>query len=448
MKNFILFFGISSFVFGDVFAGVPVASLAKSESLAQVEDTVHVAVRASQHQKMPIFLGYVGTATDDIKEIATIIASDFQMTEQCVVKVQHFDVIQKMSEIKDLFLQNYYIAIFISQEKNGFSWRLYDTQEAIMVVGKKYRKKGSILRGWAHNLADQIWPEFMGIASCFSSKIAYCRQLWVKHNGKDKVYKHIYIADADGKHVRPLIEIPTVCLAPRWSNQANDPILFYSENTLSNVRLVMANMYGKRRTICSFDGLNMLPAFADDNKNIVFCLSKDGSSQLYHSFLDTTHTRVFNRMTQNNADNFSPCYINDHTVAFVSDYQRKHPAIYLIDMKSLEVTPVTTDGYCACPDYCKANNKLLYSKMVGRCMQIFTYDCATKVHEQLTTGSESKEEGSWSPCGNFIIFAARLHGASRIARYNLLTGRMQYLTPASENCTYPAWSPVHTVFVN
>jgi Tol biopolymer transport system component len=177
-------------------------------------------------------------------------------------------------------------------------------------------------------------------------------------------------------------------------------------------------------------------------------LSKDGSSQLYHSFLDKTHTRIFNRMTKNNADNFSPCYINDHTVAFVSDYETKNPAIYLIDMKTLKTTPVTTDGYCACPAYCKANNKLLYSKMMGGAMQIFTYDCQTQVHEQLTTGSESKEEGSWSPCGNFIIFAARSHNKSRIARYNLLTGRMQYLTPASENCTYPAWSPVHTTFVN
>ncbi|MBP6870199.1 PD40 domain-containing protein [Candidatus Babeliales bacterium] len=412
------------------------------------DDSVHIAVAAKSHEKMHIFLSSVGSLTDELKEIVHIIASDFQMTEQCTVKTQHIDVVQKKSEIKKLYEQNYYLAIFISQEKNGFSWRLYDTQQATMVVGKKYEKRGLVLRGWAHNLSDQIWPEFMGAQSCFSSKIAYCKQLWVKHNGRDRVYKHIYIADADGKNVRPLVEIPTVCLAPRWSNQVNDPILFYSENTLSNVRLVMANMYGKRRTICSFDGLNMLPAFADDHKNIVFCLSKDGSSQLYHSFLDGQHKRVFNRMTQNNADNFSPCYIDDHTIAFVSDYQAKYPSIYSLDIKTLKTTPITTDGYCACPAYCKANNKLLYSKMMGQAMQIFTYDIGTKTHEQLTKGHESKEEGCWSPCGNFIIFAARSHGQSRIARYNLLTGKMHYITPASENCTYPAWSPVHTIFVN
>ena len=417
-------------------------------SITHVQDSVYVAVQASENQKLPILLGYVGVATDKLKEVISIIASDFEMTEQCSVKVEHFETLQKKSEIKKLFSRDYYIAIFISEDKNSFSWRLYDTQDASMVAGKKYEKKGDIVRGWAHNLSDKIWQEFMGSSGCFSSKIAYCRQVWTKQNGKDKVYKHIYIADANGKHVRPLVEIPTVCIAPRWSNQVADPILFYSENTLSNVRLVMANMYGKRKTICSFDGLNMLPAFADDNQNIVFCLSKDGSSQLYHSFLDKRRKRVFSRMTQNDSNNFSPCFIDDHMIAFVSDYKTRNPAIYQIDMKTLDITPITTDGYCACPAYCKANNKLLYSKMINRCMQICTYDCATKVHQQLTTGFESKEEGSWSPCGNFIIFAARSHGKSRIARYNILTGRMQYLTPVSENCTYPAWSPVYTEFVN
>ncbi len=412
------------------------------------QPSVHIAVQAIEHQKLALLVATVGTLTDDLELVAATIASDFQMTEQCTVTQEHFASVQKKSEIKKLFDRNYYIALFITQEKYGFSWRLYDTQSATMVCGKKYEAKGTIVRGWAHGIADQVWPEIMGTASCFSSKIAYCKQLWVKHDGKDKVYKHIYIADADGKCVRPLVEIPTICLAPRWSNHPADPLLFYSENTLSNVRLVMANMYGKRRTICSFDGLNMLPAFADDHKHIVFCLSKDGSSQLYNSFLDATHKRVFQRITHNNGDNFSPCYIDDTTIVFVSDYATKYPGIYQLDMKTFAITPIATDGYCACPAFCKANQTLLYSKMMGKAMQIFTYNWQTKEHQQITMGIESKEEGCWSPCGNFMIFAARSQGKSRIARYNFLTGHMQYLTPAAEHCTYPAWSPVYTTFVN
>ncbi|MGZ6254772.1 MAG: hypothetical protein ACXWL5_02200 [Candidatus Chromulinivorax sp.] len=413
-----------------------------------VDDAMHIAVHAIEHQKLQILIGIVGDIDEELQEIADVIASDFAMTEQCSVQVRQFAKLQKKADVQALHDENFYIALFLSHEKGGISWRLYDTQQATMIAGKRYEKKGTLVRGYAHNIADQIWPLFMGSSGCFSSKIAYCKQLWTKYKGKDKVYKHIYVADADGKFARPLIELPTVCIAPRWSNQPADPILFYSENTLSNVRLVMANIYGKRRTICSFDGLNMLPAFADDYKNIIFCLSKDGSSQLYKSFLNSMHQRVFERITHNTGENFAPCYIDQHTIAFVSDYKTKIPGIYVLNLKNLEITPIAIDGYCACPAYCKANNKLLYSKMVGRGMQIFTYDFTTKQHEQLTKGQESKEEGSWSPCGNFIVFAARLANKSRIARYNLLTGRMQYITSGDEHCTYPAWSPVYNQFFN
>ena len=191
------------------------------------EEPIHIAVSAVQHEKISILLGTIGDVSLELQEIISTIASDFQMTEQCTVMVQNFSSLQKKSQIKDLYTQKYYIAIFIIQDKNGLSWRLYDTYNAEMVAGKNYEKKGTIVRGWAHNLADLIWQEFMGTKSCFSSKIAYCKQLWVKHNGQDKVYKHVYIADADGKHVRPLVQVPTICIAPRWSNQAADPILFY-----------------------------------------------------------------------------------------------------------------------------------------------------------------------------------------------------------------------------
>ena len=182
MKKIILFLSLSFLNFEFLLSSSQSQSSAHEDVSAVAlakEETVHVAVKAIQHQKMHIFLGFIGDATDELKEVAKIIASDFQMTEQCSVKVKHFDILQKKSDIKNLFEHNYYIAIFISQEKNGFSWRLYDTQEAEMIAGKKYEKRGSIIRGWAHNLADQIWPEFMGMPGCFSSKIAYCRQLWV-----------------------------------------------------------------------------------------------------------------------------------------------------------------------------------------------------------------------------------------------------------------------------
>lgn len=412
------------------------------------QDSMHISVNAIAHEKIKIGLSIVGPCNFELQEVCDTIAADFLMTDQCQLVIKNYEHLDKKSQVKKMFSEQIYLLICLSQEDLGtISWRLYDTQQGEMIAGKKYHKKGLVVRGWGHAIADQIWPICMGNPTCFASKIAYCKQLWFKENGQDKVQKHIYIADANGGHERPLVQIPTVCLAPRWSNQPADPLLFYSENTVSNVRLVVVNMHGKRRTICSFDGLNMLPAFSQDHKHIVFCLSKDGSTQLYHSYLNGHYQRVFDRLTHNMGDNFSPCYQNDHTIIFVSDYATKYPAIYSLDIKTLQIEPICTDGYAACPDYSIIKNQLLYSKMVGKVMQIFIYDFATKTHRQLTNGAESKEEGCWSACGNFIMFAARKQSASRIARFNLLTGTMSYVTPASEHCTYPAWSCIYENFV-
>lgn len=411
------------------------------------DDGVHVAVQAVEHQKVPVVLGAIGDVDDNFTTVLATFKKDFEMTGQCKVTVKNFATMQKKSQMKELFEEGFFMAIFLTQEKDSYSWRLYDTSEPKMIAGKRYRKKGDIVRGWGHNLADIVWPLFMGSASSFSSKIAFCVQKWVKRNGKDKAQKHIYIADADGSHVRPLVTVPTVCIAPRWNKDIDAPILFYSENTVSNVRLVMSNMYGKRKVICSFDGLNMLPAFSDDGKHIVFCLSKDGTSQLYHSYIKRGK-RIYERLTHNEGRNISPCFIDSDTIAFVSDYLTSRPQVYTMKLSTQKITPVTNGGYCACPDYCKVNKKLLYSKMVSGAMQIFVYDFTTGQHEQVTTGYESKEEGSWSACGNFVIFAARHRLQSRIARYNFVTGKMKYMTPASQNCTYPAWSPVYYDFIN
>src|SRR3990167_6809996 len=113
-----------------------------------VPEGIHVAVTAKKHEKISILLGSIGDISQELQEIISTIASDFQMTEQCHVLVQHFSSLQKKSQIKDLFAQNCYIAIFIDQDKHGqLSWRLYDTYSAEMLVGKKYEKKGDVVRG-------------------------------------------------------------------------------------------------------------------------------------------------------------------------------------------------------------------------------------------------------------------------------------------------------------
>src|SRR3990167_3143308 len=313
-----------------------------------------------------------------------------------------------------------------------------------MISGKKIQKNQQTIAYLAHKIADEVWPQLFGCASCFRSKIAFCKQIWRKKYGREKPYKQIWVADFDGSNPQLFIDAPTVSFAPRWNNDVGSPLLLYSENTLSNVQLVLSNMFGKRKVVCQFDGLNMQPTFSADGQKVVFCLSKDGSSQLYLSYVDqTSKQRKFERLTFNQGQNIAPCFVDNSHVAFVSDFETNKPQIYLLDLKNKLTQKITDGGYCACPNYSPVRNQLVYSKMLGAGMQLFTYDFKTGEHTQITKSPGSKEEGSWSACGNYIVFGYNKGNVSRIAQLHLPTNSIKFLTSESDACSYPDFSPIY-----
>jgi len=405
---------------------------------------VHVVVSAQQNEKTRMALVSVGRVN---KEFIKVLKRDLELTGQYEVDLIKRKKVSKESEIQMLFEQGDCMALFISQYKWGYAWRLYDTIESHMIDGRKFMCEDKKPREAAHNIADFVWSVMMGQPGSFSSKIAFCRQMRERKRGKDRVRKQILLAEPDGSNESILIDLPTVSLAPRWNTNRDVPVLFYSENTRSNVRLMMANMFGKRRVVCSFDGLNMQPAFSENGREIVFCLSKDGSSQLYRSYLSKGE-RKYVRLTHNKSNNFAPCFIDNKTIVFVSDYKTRSPQLYFMDIRTQEMTPITKTGYNACPSYNKVRNQIVYSKMISGRMQLYVYDCASGKHQKITSGNTySNEEPSWSPCGNFIVYCANKGLNGRIVRLNMVTKERVFLTPESWNCSYPAWSPVYNAWL-
>lgn len=411
-----------------------------------IESDLQVSVQAQKTEKIHIGLISLGTIDAEFKQLLERLKKDLQWSEQCVIEEKHLETFKHHKDLKNLFGNNVSVAIIVSQDKNIYVWHLYDVTTVKMLCGKKIEQEHNSVSYVAHTIADEVWPQLFGTQSSFRSKIAYSKQIWRKKYGKEKPYKQIWITDFDGSSPKLFIDTPTVSFAPRWNNDASCPLLFYSENTLSNVQLVMSNMFGKRKIICSFDGLNMQPTFSDDGKKIVFCLSKDGTSQLYLSYINhVSGQRHFDRLTFNNGDNIAPCFVDNTHVAFISDYKTGKPQVYLLDLKTKGIEPITDGGYCACPAYSSVRKQLVYSKMMGAGMQLFVYDFKTGTHTQITQGGSSKEEASWSPCGNYIIFGSNKGMESRIAQVHVPTKKIKYVTSEQDNCTYPTCSPVYDV---
>lgn len=400
---------------------------------------VSVSVAAREHAKMKFLIVSVGTH-EEVKQIADIIARDCQWTGQCEVTVRSCDNVTTKQQMKDYALEGFPLVLFVSNDNvhDSIDWRLYDTRRVQLIGGKQYHKRGTVVRGWAHNIADEVWPIITGNPGIFSTKIAYCKDVIRKKNKPP--LKYIMIADYDGSNGEALITTPTINLAPRWNADVNNPLLFYSESTNINIRLMTANMKGQRKIASNFDGLNMQTAFSKDGTKMVYCASRgNGSCQVYYYSKGD-----FRKITHNEGNNVSPSMASDGSkFYYCSDYKAGKPYIYCYDFATNTHIPILEQGYCYCPSYCTPRHQVAYCKMVSGYAQLFVYDELTKEHVQLTFDATSKDECSWSPCGNFLLFATENKGKSRLAMLNLLTNERKFLSPEGEVCTYPAWSPIY-----
>lgn len=395
-------------------------------------------VSAQSHEKMPLLVVLQGLHEAELEEVTDVVVRDLGFTGQFAPVLRSSEMLPERTSFKEFMKEGFLLVLFISSCENaaGIEWRLYDAGMGAMLKGKRYLKRGAVPRGWGHDIANSVWPLLTGEPGFFSARIAFCKQV----KGRRRPLQHIYLADYDGSHEEPLVTTPTVNTMPRWSS--SEPTIFYSEHGRTNVSMMRVKMNRAKSKAASFQGITMQPAFSTDGKTVVFCASKgSGDCQLYR--FDGTGMK---QITHNKGVNFAPSLSgNGQKVFFCSDFEGL-PNIYGYDVVSQQMLKITSDGYCMAPSYNERRNWLAYTKKVKGTYQVFVYDVKTGVHRQLTTSSGHKEECSWSPCGNYLIFSVSHGNSSRIALFHVLTHEQRFITAANAICSYPTWSPVYGTF--
>ncbi len=416
-----------------------VASCSGVVQLSAFTDAVQV--KATEHAKMKMVVCLLGKKNSKLDRVVVQLQKDFSITQQFAVSTDQTPVLYKNDDVKLFFEAGFPFVLFVSKgKKHTIEWRLYDAQHAMMLVGKVYTKRGRSPELWAHHIADSVWPVLTGQQGFFSTKIAYCKE--IRKKGK-KVLMHVAYANCDGSNEKVLVTTPTVNVAPRWNRDPNNPLLFYSEHTNKNVRLIAVDMAGKRRVVSNFDGVNMQAAFSADGKKAVFSSSRGGGTcQLY--FFEKGNLK---KLTHNNGNNITPTFSDDaQTLFFCSDFEAGNPQIYRYEFKTAKMERITNGGFCVSPSYCQSNDSVAYSKIVKGTMQVFVYDLKTKKHEQVTFDAGNKDDCSWSPCGNYLLFAVETRNESRIALFNRITKSQQFVTSKGSICCYPTWSGTYNEF--
>lgn len=409
------------------------------ESAVQTESTrVELSREQSTQQALPLVLGLVGESTTPLKTLGKKLAYDLGYSGQCEVSIRSFEHVQKKETMQKLLKEGVLLAVFVAEQgKNVYEVRLYDTARATMLLGKRFSCMHDDVRVHAHMIADALWPALTGRSGIFSTKIAYCKKAPGKKGAK---IKQVYMCDYDGSNEERIVGTPTVNVAPRWNRDKQHPLIYYSAYTNDNVRLEAVNMLKQRKIVSNFDGINMVPAFSEDNKSIVYCASRGkGSCQLF-----MVKDGKLRQLTHNTGNNVSPSLSRDgKTIYFCSDYETGLPQICTYRLSDGAIERITDGGYCASPSCSLSHDKVAYAKIIDGLMQILVYDPAKKTHSQVTFGSGNKEECSWSPCGTYLVYAHEEGTKGMIVSLNLQTKRSKTVTAAKDVCSYPSWSPVY-----
>lgn len=442
-------------MYANIFMALIILSALNLSALGAVE---HISIaKADSCEKMGIIIALLNrddTKVEDLCNKIGVLLKNILHRGSCTlsgfrVELEQWREAPSQKKLVSVSKKGFPLIIFLQcMADQSLQWRLYDAESATMLQGKQIKLSDHNEQRYAELIADSLWPLLTGQEGFFSTRIAFCTQM--KHD--KHAQKSIFIAvpygnTAENNYPKPKKLIENIgAFGLRWNNDPYNPLVLFSQTTHRNVRLMSVNLYGLVKVISNLDGINMLPCFSADGSKVIYCASSQGKTHLFLYENSLEHGPCLRRMTHNSGNNVSPTLCENGDIIFCSDFQKKCPQIYYYYAVTKELEPITKDGYCASPHFCEKNKKIVYTKLHKGFMQLFIYDCLSKKHLQITNDAGNKQECSWSPCGNYLVFSLVQGQSSRIVVMNIVTGERSFLTKAGERCSNPAWSGRLNVF--
>ncbi len=379
--------------------------------------------------------------------LGKLIQDDLNSTDQLDIDLKKYNKSLDKKVLSKHFQKGISLFVFLSENKKlkeNINIKIKDTSSEEVLFDQNFKvDKKKVVLG-AHEISSKVLQALTGDAGPYLSSIAYCKVL----NPNQKV---VCVSDYLCKQTKTVVDAKTINIAPRWHSRL--PILYYSQFTRRNNRLMAVDLRTRRRKIVfSYDGLNMQPSFSKDGSKAVLCLSAGGNSELYlydKKMCQKAGKRVFKKLTRNKGNNISPCLLPSGNVIFCSDYQTGSPQIFILNARTKRVFRLTNGrGYCAAPSYCEKTNSIVYTRILNGAFQLFSLNLNNLNNlqeKQMTFDNADKREPTFSECGKYVIFSHSERDSlalkvPQIAILNLNSGRIRVLTSGKEPKSYPVWT--------
>jgi hypothetical protein len=393
--------------------------------------------RSKQTQRMPIYVGLLDD-NGDLKRMIPYLQTDLEMSGQFRLVPERCLPPTKKEAITSLYKKGYLLALFISAtpDGRGFEWRLYTTGQALMEKGKRLLKQGNDPALWAHLIAYDLWLALMGGPGPFTTTLCYSKRI------PHPCYKWLYqlcVCDIQGNNERVIVSTPRISVAPYWNKSGvTVPSIIYSEFTDTNVRLMSANLQGKRRVVLDLDGTMAGVSFqaAEPHQTVSIVYGRSGGIWRYYYDKQAKKGIHIPVVQEKGTVCASPTVLAHHDIVYCAQGKIKY-----YHGRTGARTTLVEDGYNVGPACHEKSGNIVYSRRVKQKMQLFLYNMRTKRNEQLTYGPGDKTDPCWSPCGNWVAFGLEMQGTHSIMLLHIKTGRIVPLHHSREDCRYPTWSP-------